>query len=192
MRTTRWLETIVAAMVALTLHGTGTGIDVEGGSPGQREVAAWAVERFAIAGLDLPGLEIRLHPDRDGCRGRLGFYSDGVANLCATQTSQIAVRTMVHELAHGWLDAYASTEDRGRFLALRSLRTWNDQDVPWDQRGYEQAAEILAWALHDQGTGIHAPRFPGNSPPELAEAFRSLTGAEIPRLPLGGGPERSG
>jgi hypothetical protein len=175
----------------VTLHTAqgGGSITIEGGTAAQRAVAEWAVGRFVIGGLDLPTLSIRLHPDESGCRGRLGYWAERVADLCATTTTHIAVRTMIHELAHGWVDDNVSESDRAQFLALRDLRTWNDQNAVWDERGYEQAAEIVAWAVHDQGTGIHAPAFPGNSTRELADAYRFLTGAPLPELPVGGGPE---
>jgi hypothetical protein len=191
MWTARWLKTMVPALVAVTLHAhdAGPSITIEGGTTAQRAIAEWAVGRFDIGGLNLPSLEIRLHPDQDGCRGRLGYWEEGVANLCATHTNHIAVRTMIHELAHAWLDANVSQSDRNGFLALRGLRTWNGQDVAWDERGYEQAAEIVAWGLHDQGTGIHTPAIPGNSAQELADAYLFLTSRALPELPLGGGPE---
>ena len=71
---------------------------------------------------------------------------------------------------------------RERFLELRGLETWNDRDVTWEERGSEQGAEILAWAIGDQADGIYAPSIPDNEPERLAVAYRMLTGTSLPSV----------
>jgi len=54
--------------------------------------------------------------------------------------------------------------------------TWNSSDDPWNLRGYEQAAEVMAWAL---GERILTPSIPGNEPEKLGLAYRFLTGSDV-------------
>jgi hypothetical protein len=169
--------------VAVVLAGpAGEGLTVVGGTPEQREMARWAVDRFHATGFVLPPGEIRFHEDRDGCRGRSGYYSDGVVSLCRTHLDTMAARTLLHELAHGWVEVNLTDRERERFLAIRGLSTWNDQSVEWDARGFEHAAEIIAWGIGDQSDGTLAPSIPRNSPDELAAAFEALTGRPLPEI----------
>jgi len=79
-----------------------------------------------------------------------------------------------HELAHAWLNAELDGERRRAFLAHRGLATWGDSSVRWDERGKEQAAEVLTWAL------LRHPllfvRFGRKSCAGLAEGYETLTG----------------
>jgi hypothetical protein len=181
MRTFRRILGLVG-LAAVLLQAPVPSFGVAGGSPEQRRMVTWAVERFAAAGLTLPPLEIRFHAAKDGCGGRLGLYDDGVVDVCRRHADFWAARVLLHELAHGWLDANATEATRDGFLELRGLATWNDRAVDWEARGYEQGAEIIAWAIGDQSGGIYAPSIPDNEPRRLAIAFRALTGAELPTV----------
>jgi hypothetical protein len=183
MRTRRWIGWLaLAAMAAMTLAASRieTGTEVTGGTPAQQAMARWAVGRFEAEGLMLPSLEIRFHPSRDGCEGRMGSYSNGTADLCAEHVNWISRRTLLHEMAHGWVEATASSDLKSRFLRLRQLETWSDHDVDWEGRGTEHAAEIISWALDGQGTGIRRPSIPRNDPDQLADAYELLTGQPLP------------
>lgn len=70
----------------------------------------------------------------------------------------------------------------GPLPALRQLDTWNDHGADWEERGTEHAAEIISWALCDQGTGTHLPSVPRNDPAQVAEAYLLLTGLPLPEL----------
>ena len=186
MRTKRWIGTVViAASGAMTLVAgqPDRDIAITGGTRAQQAMVHWAEARFAAAGLVLPPLEIRFHVDRNGCHERLGYFVDGVASICGTHANAMARRTLLHEMAHGWIGSNLSGAERVRFLELRGLRTWNDPGVAWDERGSEQAAEIMAWALDDQGTGILMPSIPNNSLERLADGYEFLTGDPLPSLP---------
>jgi hypothetical protein len=185
MRTTRrigWLA--VAAMVALTIAMTRVNPEtrITGGTPSQQEMARWAIGRFEAAGLSLPSLEIRFHPTPNGCDGRLGGYADGTADLCGTHVNLMSRRTLLHEMAHGWVGSTVSAGLKARFLRLRQLESWNDPGVDWQERGTEHAAEIIGWALCDQGTGTQLPSIPRNAPDQLADAYQLLTGRPLPEL----------
>jgi hypothetical protein len=183
MRTTRWIGWLtVAAMVALTvaMSRVETETLIIGGTPAQKVMARWAVERFTAGGMDLPSLEVRFHRTLTGCGGRMGSYRDGEAAICGTHVNSISRRTLLHEMAHAWVDANVSADLEARFLRLRQLETWNDHSVDWEERGTEHAAEIISWALDGQGTGTDRPSIPRRGPEELATAYALLTGLPLP------------
>jgi hypothetical protein len=172
------------AMVALTVVMTrvDTQTRITGGTPAQQEMARWAIGRFEAAGLSLPALEIRFHPTPNGCGGRSGGYADGKADLCGVHVNLLSRRDLLHEMAHGWVGSTVSAGLRARFLRLRQLESWNDQALDWDERGTEHAADIISWALCDQGTGIHRPSIPRNDVSQLADGYELLTGRPLPEL----------
>jgi hypothetical protein len=185
MRTSRRIGGIVAGVVAAVTLGwslPATGVTIVGGTPDQREMARWAIARFEAEGLTLPRLEIRFQTSRDSCRGHLAYYHDGIADMCGAHTDLMAGRSLLHEMSHGWLERNVTGTERDRFIELRGLKTWNDQNVVWDERGFEHGAEIMAWALGDQSDGILTPSIPDNDPDQLAAAFRQLTGTPLPEL----------
>jgi hypothetical protein len=174
----------MVAVPALGLARAEPRVAVVGGTEAQRAMARWAVGRFRETGLDLPPLEIRFHEDREPCGGRAGFYLGGVVHVCRRNglTDAWAARELLHEMAHGWLEARVVGEARERFVRMRGLTTWNDPDVAWDARGFEHGAEILAWAIGDQADGILMPSIPDNERPDLVRAYRVLTGRSLPSL----------
>ena len=183
MQTRRWIGWLaVAAMVALTLamNRVDTETRITGGTPAQRQMARWAVGRFTAGELDLPSLEVRFHEDRTGCDGRSGLYRSGTADLCSLHVNWMSRRTMLHEMAHAWVDANVSADLEARFLRLRQLETWDDHAVEWEARGTEHAAEIISWALDGQPTGMQRASIPRNDPDELAVAYELLTGHPLP------------
>lgn len=170
------------AMAAMTLamNRIDTETRVVGGTPAQQAMARWAVERFSAGGMDLPSLEVRFHRASTGCGGRMGSYRDGEADICGTHVNSMSRRTLLHEMAHAWVDANVSADLEARFLRLRQLETWNDHAVDWEERGTEHAAEIISWALDGQGTGTERPSIPRNDPEQLAAAYTLLTGQALP------------
>jgi hypothetical protein len=169
-------------MMALTLAMSQVDPEtkITGGTPAQREMARWAVGRFTADGMDLPSLDVRFHRAPTGCGGRLGSYRDGEADICGTHVNSMSRRTLLHEMAHAWVDANVSSDLEARFLRLRQLETWNDHAVDWEERGTEHAAEIISWALDGQGTGTERPSIPRNDPEELATAYSLLIGHPLP------------
>jgi hypothetical protein len=123
------------------------GVVVVSDDPAQQELARWAVARFERAGLDAPTVQIRFHADRAGCGGHLGYARDGRVDVCTVLVNEMARRNLLHEMGHIWIDQHVSRSVRDRFLELRGLQSWNASTDPWEARGYEQGAEIIAWAL---------------------------------------------
>jgi hypothetical protein len=147
------------------------------GTTEQLAMVRWAVERFEIAGLEPPVVEIAFHRRLSGCGGHLGFARQGKVDLCTTLVDPIARRALLHEMGHIWLDQNLSDPELERFLEVRGLHGWNDSSDTWALRGYEQGAEIMAWALGDR---ILTPQIPDNEPIQLARGFELLTGSPPP------------
>jgi len=147
------------------------------GATEQLAMVRWAVERFEIAGLEPPVFEIAFHRGLSGCGGHLGFARQGQVDVCTTLVDPIARRALLHEMGHIWLDQNLSDPERERFLEVRGLHAWNDSSDTWALRGYEQGAEIMAWAL---GERILTPQIPDNEPIQLARGFELLTGSAPP------------
>lgn len=152
-------------------------------------LAEWALERFDRAGLVLPPLRISFHDDRFGCGGNFGLYRSGAqaqVDICGFNWDRFvltAKKTMLHELAHAWLEHASTATGREQFLDLRGLSTWGDDEFPWQEQGSEQAAEIIAWALMDEE--LELTKFRNASTQALAEAYRHLTGS-LPALRIQG------
>jgi hypothetical protein len=159
-----------------------SGMPIIGGTPAQRAMATWALDRYAAGELLLPSLEIRFLASGSVCRESLGFYVDGVVTVCGTSATRMTRRILLHEMAHGWANSNLSEDEQVRFLGLRRLSTWNGEGVAWEERGFEQAAEIMSWALCDQGAGYLRPLIPDNSVSQLTGAYELLTGKPLPEL----------
>jgi hypothetical protein len=184
MRTRRWITTAVVGVVTATTLGAShaaSSTQIIGGTPAQRAMARWALGRFAGEGLSLPPLEIRFVTTASICRANLGVYADGVVSVCGTHAAAFTRRILLHEMAHGWADFNLSAEERAQFLEVRRLQTWNDGKVSWSERGYEHAAEIMGWALSDQGTAYLRLRM-NNSTEQLTRGYEALTGEPLPKL----------
>jgi hypothetical protein len=159
----------VPARPALTLYGA---------DAVQERTVDWAMRRFRVGGLEgLPPLEVVLHGSRTPCDGYLGLYLAGRIDLCTEGLLEPYARKFaLHEMAHAWTDANLPDEVLDRFLRIRGIATWNDQRLPWRERGAEQAAEIITWGL---GEGEIAPVLPHpTADRELAGLFELLTGRE--------------
>ena len=149
----------------------------------QAEHAEWALARFERAGLELPSLTIIFHDNYQSCGMREGVLriagEDVFIHECESDPSR-SRRSILHELAHAW-DHVGGSVDAGTrtdFLRLRGLQSWDDSDLPWNQQGQEQTAEIIAWGLMHQpapiptSVGYHGRQETAS----LATAFTLLTG----------------
>ena len=155
----------------------GDGIWVFGADTEHERLVRWAIGRYEHAGLKVPPIDVHFHADTSGCYGHLGSELGGRVDICVVIVSEIARDALLHEMGHAWVTENVSATVRERFMAMRGLTAWNDQRVIWDDRGFEHAAETLAWAL---GHRYIAPGIPDNDPVRLTAAFELLTGG----LPL--------
>jgi hypothetical protein len=184
--TTRtWIRRTAAALAiaasAMTLGATPVApapqpITFHGADARDEAAVDWALHRFRTAGLrDLPPLEIHLHSSKEACNGGLGLYYMNRIDLCTKDSSEpYARKYALHEIAHAWTETNVASGVMRRFMDVRGVEAWNDKRVPWKERGTEQAAEIITWAL---GEGEIEPTL--TEPPQpsaLAELYGLLTG----------------
>ncbi|MFO7548750.1 MAG: hypothetical protein R6X29_07790 [Acidimicrobiia bacterium] len=151
--------------------------------PDQQRLVDWAIGRYVAAGLELPPVIIAFSPTDGPCDGNPGLFRDHPAahiDLCPSGPldETAARKTILHELAHAWTDAFLSADDRREFMALRGLDVWSGPAAPWELRGTEHAAEALAWALFDGE--LRMVTIADAGPDDLAAAYRRLTGEDPP------------
>lgn len=156
----------------------------------QQGLVDFALERFASANLELPPeLQISFQDDQSECFGYGGLY---IRSKIEVRICRPSDTTMLHELAHAWIETTLNDAEREAFLDLRELDTWTGGSE-WDRRGAEQAAEVLTWALMDRdithrwldpgpdNTWVETYRllkFGNSSHDELTTAYKLLTGSD--------------
>jgi hypothetical protein len=155
-------------------------------------VLAWGRDRYAEEGLQLPEITLVVHPSLQQCGGRVGRYDERTNELVLCRIDQ---ETALHELAHAWIDRNLDTDERARFVELRGLPQWNDRTQEWADRGAEQAAEILVWALSDRDrtvswveSGVESRRLlsvDNSSPESLAAGFQLMVGDQPTKRKIG-------
>jgi len=158
----------------------GSDVLVHDATPEQADLIEWAVTRYQRAGLSVPPLAVYFHATAGACRQEsvLGFYEGGRIDLCAgVLVNAMSRHLTLHEMAHAWTEGNDSPAMIDRFLRFRGLASWNDVDAPWNERGWEQAAEFVAYGV---GERIVSPNVPDPSPGQIARSYRLLTGMPIP------------
>lgn len=143
----------------------------------QQDMAQWALDRYADAGLDLPPLVIRF-PGQDLS------LCDGGQGMAYLDHNPIEVRMcwndkfiLLHELAHVWEAHNVATEKHQPFMDMRDgVESWASRDVAWAARGREHAANVIAWGLLEQPYPL-STTYP-NDVASMIEAFSHLTDAE--------------
>lgn len=203
MRRTRFTRTAILAAVLLAAlipigrmaeaESRSATLTIQPASDRNLELTEWAADRFRLAGLGLPDLDIHIHGDRLGCFGYDGYHrSSSVGHridLCALGRHGREL-TLLHEAAHAWAGDNLSATQRRDFLALRGLSTWHDPDTEWEQRGTEHAASIIAWGLADE---CRAPgRIPNHDAAALGAGFEFLTGTDPLCRPMSAAPPSAG
>ncbi len=189
------LENQISGSVEL---GNGREVTVFNGTPGVHGLLEWGLERFRAAGLAPPNLGSVTFGPVPACARYSGIVTenvDGPADLvhCVdaydvcdpTPASCSSLRagarfSFLHELAHAWMLDNVDFETQDRFLESRSLARWEGADVPWHERGSEQAAETVAWGVMD--STIALARIGNPSCEELRIAYRTLTGLDPLRV----------
>jgi len=150
---------------------------VYGASIDQREAIAWAIARYAEAGLELPGMVVVVHGSSDGCDGNRGLhrYVDGldIVDLCDT-----AVPVILHELAHVWTSHSTSDSVRASFLLHEGLDRWSGTEVPYDERGTERASQTLSICLAARPLSPEEAAHYG----KYLDGYEILTGSRSPRM----------
>lgn len=163
-----WLHS-ARAMDAVAIRPN---VEVIGATPEHLALARWAVGRFEMAGLKPPAAEIEFHSDALGCEGHMGWAWSGRVDVCTVLANEMSRRNLLHEMSHIWLDQNLGVRTRNAFIRERGLSSWNSSRDPWELRGYEQGAEIMAWELGDR---ILSPQIPDNEPKQLDAAYELMT-----------------
>lgn len=137
-------------------------------------------------GFAVPEFLARFHTTDEPCKGHRGLHvvtSDGVSTIhvCATHDNPLVIemvreRTLMHEVAHAWVDQNVSADQVIAFMDLRCLRVWDDGTVAaWGELGAEHAAEILLWGMTGETRNINF-RIPDDDVEELRAAYDILIG----------------
>ncbi len=172
------IRSILLPLVAtLLLSGTTAeqdNVTIEAQEPGQQQMAEWAIERYAEAGFDLPRLIIRFSAqglsDCEGSQGKVYLDQDPIEIRMCWGSEFI----LLHEVAHVWEAHNVAAAKHEPFMAMRDgVASWASLDVAWDERGREQAANVIAWGLLEDPYPI-SRTYP-NDPDSMQAAFRFLT-----------------
>ncbi|MFN2318374.1 MAG: hypothetical protein ABR500_01665 [Dermatophilaceae bacterium] len=161
------------------------------GSPAAKRFIRWGLERFDAADLPLPQIDsVTFLSCESRCRGYHGLFEGtngevAITLCCAAETVcvdevcstwfQASRHTLLHELAHAWMEEHLTEEEKQEFLTLEGLDQWCDFTDPWPDRGVERAAEAIAFALSGTPASACAPDGPG---PQYEDRFRLITGRE--------------
>lgn len=168
---------IIPIATASTRGDRSVYIDIEADSPEQREMAEWALERFTRAGLHLPSVIIEFAgSDLSGCGGTPGrtYFGEIRPRVKICWNDRFI---LLHELGHVWETFNVSESQHEPFMATRQgVESWADDEVAWDSRGIEHAANVIAWGLLEDPYPV-SRTYP-NDPDSLTDAFRFLTGAD--------------
>lgn len=148
----------------------------------------WVQDLFATAGFEQPPVGIEFSENEDACggaRGRTWFDDTETTTIgvCATHANpeiqkQWRRRTLLHEVAHAWIDENVSPEDLTAFTELRGLEEWSSRTVKWEERATEHAAEIFMWGTQGGDYKVDF-RLDGTSCSELAAGYELLTGITV-------------
>lgn len=165
-------------------------ISIYNGTPRLNQFLLWGVSRFARAGLEEPRFDsVTFEPSRR-CVNRSGrlfqdadsrglfscVYEDDLCpgeGICDVAILNVRA-SLLHELGHAWILDNVDRPTETALLELSDRDTWNNPDVPWSERGFEYAAEVLAWGLLDETAPMVRIGRPACQ--ELAAAFELLTG----------------
>lgn len=151
---------------------------VSGGTAEHRHTALWAIQRFEAAGLAVPPIELHLHQDTAECKGNRGIYNSDAQRIdvCVDEPAVV-----LHEIAHAWNHENLSDSQRSEYVSAGGFGSWDDPETPWSEKGSEDAADTISWALLEESIAAITPDGP------IAQrdaAYLLLTGSHAPRLQM--------
>jgi hypothetical protein len=152
-----------------------------GFAPVQEEVAWWALDLFAQAGLRVPGIDFVHHRTAEACHGFHGWHERhgerSTIHICTDDTGAVADFLLLHEIAHAWDAANLDDARRRALLDSHHLAQWWGSDPDeWAEYGAEHAAEVIVWGLIDRPARMVRLPDPFDGCAELHEAYVLLTG----------------
>ncbi len=146
-------------------------------NPDHVDLVRWALDRFDEADLDLPSMRFVFHADSAACGGPVGYLAltspEYALHLCPVGGIDAPGNrfTLLHELGHAWVYSHLGPAEWDTFARYRGVSTWNDQAVPWQERGTEQAADLIALSLMDTEM---TPRIPDAGPQAIERGLQLL------------------
>jgi len=168
----------------------GQSVEVINTSPDATALVVWAIGRFEATGLAEPTVQrIEFAAGSPKCEGSTAWAATGkdgaeivvcldvhrmcrrVNGLVFTVAGRICI---LHELSHLWLSEYVAEPARQAFMDMTGAASWRDPDVPWAERGVEQAADTIAWGLLGETIEILGRPLPPCE--QLPDGFMLLTG----------------
>lgn len=145
-------------------------------------------ERFTEAGLDAPTHVVpSFHTSMDACNGNLGLRTteDGVSRVRVCWSHEdpfvelhLQGQALMHELAHAWAERNLDEARRDAFVDFTGASSWSLAADDWQDRGTEQAADLITWALLDPA--VLFIDFDNGECHSWAPAFELLTGVDAP------------
>ena len=159
------LVTVTGTWITLTGNASAAGEDAaDPHSPAtaftteEQQTVAATQRLYQAWGLEFPNVPIRFHADSTtACDGEAGLYqvwADGRATVDVCYPGDnveigdiMRDRVLWHEVAHAYIEPRTDEATKAAFLDELGLQAWSDTD--WDQRGGENAAEILVWGMSD-------------------------------------------
>lgn len=153
-------------------------LELIGMTDGHAHTVRRVVDLFAVAALPLPALVVRHSDDVAVCGEHLGAHRrhDTWSEVVVCTSGPRFERIVVHELAHAWAAFELTDTNQTAFQELRGWDVWRDYDnVAWADNGTEQAAEVIAWGVHDVVAAIGIDH---RGCADLAASYRALTGLD--------------
>jgi hypothetical protein len=160
------METAPSGTSEVAAYSTpgGQTFEVADAAPDALALVDWAFARFETVGLAEPTvLRIGFAAGTPRCEDLGGWAATGegkaevtvcmdISRICLRHFDDVAFTTagrmcILHELSHLWLSQYVTEPVAEEFMDLTGARSWRDPDVPWTERGVEQAADTMAWGL---------------------------------------------
>jgi hypothetical protein len=157
---------------------------------GEQDAVAyeWMQGLFSAAGYEEPAVTVEFFDSEEACggvRGRTWFDDTETTTIavCATHPNPEVRetwrrRTLLHEMAHAWINENVGAGNTSAFTELLGLETWSSRDVKWEDRATEHAAEIFMWGIQDGDYNVDF-RIDGTSCGELAAGYELLTGVSV-------------
>lgn len=136
----------------------------------------WALARFDAARLRPPPIEIHMHRDRDACLGHRGLFHAGEMRVDVCTAEELVV---LHEIAHAWTHVNVPDRVRSAYVDAGGFESWDAPGTSWRNRGSEDAADTIAWALLEESIAMPTPDGPIAG---MNARYRLLTGADAPRI----------
>ncbi len=175
----------------------GSQVELVNAEPIHEEFTRWLFDRYFEAGIGVPEVAAVWYPPAPECDklGGLAIEADEryegrhTVVICFTDERleydgsesgwfPPAAAYGLHELAHIWMVDRLTDDIRAQYNDDAGLTVWRGAEAEWAQRGVEQAAFTIPWAITGDADALWPIFFPEISCEELADRYTLLTGDE--------------